>query len=148
MPSRTTGPWDIVDLVGSRRSFILLAVLLMASTDILQAQPTETPAIRPLSPAAQVQEQDIRSLSEDAPVKKWEPGDPIRIVPDLREDGSPEVGQAGLEEQNHPLKPIVRKPVTPQVMEKDLDELTKVEPYEEGDSIRVVPDLKESESEQ
>jgi hypothetical protein len=35
--------------------------------------------------------------------------------------------------------------VAPQVMERSVDELPKVKPYREGEPVRVVPDLKESD---
>jgi hypothetical protein len=44
-----------------------------------------------------------------------------------------------------PLKPVVRKPVAPQVTEQSVNELSKVEPYVEGNPVRVVPDLRESD---
>ena len=113
----------------------LVAVGLCLSTG--QAGETKT---EPAAP--QVQERDIPSLSEEAPVKKWKPGDPVRVVPDLRESGDAEVGEAGPAEK--PLQPTVREPVAPQVMERRVDELSEAKPYREGDPVRVVPDLKES----
>jgi len=77
-------------------------------------------------------------------VKKWKPGDPVRVVPDLKENGEAETGEAGAGEE--PLQPIVREPVAPQIMERSIDELAKVKPYREGDPVRVVPDLKESDT--
>lgn len=46
-----------------------------------------------------------------------------------------------------PLKPIVRQPVAPQVMDENLKRLPTPKRYEEGDPVRIVPDLKESDTE-
>ena len=131
MTPRTFGSWSQVCLTA------LVAAELCVSTG--QAGETKT---EPAAP--QVQERDVKSLSEGAPVKKWKPGDPVRVVPDLREDGDAEMGEAGAEEE--PLQPIVREPVAPQVMERRVDELSEVKEYREGDPVRVVPDLKESDT--
>jgi DNA replication initiation complex subunit (GINS family) len=96
--------------------------------------------------APQVQEQDVKSLSEESPVQKWKPGDPVRIVPDLREDGGGTDASKSDTAPLPPLKPIVRKPVAPNVMDENLNDLSKPKPHEEGDPVRVVPDLKESDS--
>jgi hypothetical protein len=121
--------------------FVLVVAALSAPSGASAGQGAEIKA----APAApQVQEQDVRSLSEEAPVKKWKPGDPVRVVPDLREDGEAEMGEAGTE--GKPLQPVVRGPVAPQVMERRVNELSKVKPYRKGDPVRVVPDLKESNS--
>lgn len=124
----------------------LSAVLLTSALSIPFGAAAGQSAESKAEPAApQVQEQDVRSLSEEAPVKKWKPGDPVRVVPDLRENGeAAETGEAGTE--GKPLQPVVRGPVAPQVMERPLDELSKVKPYREGDPVRVVPDLRESDS--
>jgi hypothetical protein len=91
----------------------------------------------------QVQERGVDSLSEEAPVTKWKPGDPVRVVPDLREDGENPVSEGQPPPQ--PLKPVVRTPVVPQVTERSVNELSKAEPYREGNPVRVVPDLRESD---
>jgi hypothetical protein len=92
-----------------------------------------------------MQQQDIKSLSQETPVPKWKPGDPVRIVPDLREDGGDtDASKSGTD--TPPLKPIVRKPVAPNVMDQDVNDLSKPKPYDEGGPVRVVPDLKESDS--
>jgi hypothetical protein len=104
------------------------------------ADPKEMPA-EPAAP--QVQERDVRSLIEEAPVKRWKEGDPVRIVPDLREDG--DVGTGEEQAGQQPPEPIVRAPVAPQVMDRSVNELSKVKRYREGQPVRVVPDLKESD---
>lgn len=97
----------------------------------------------------QVQEKDIQSLSEEKPVKKWKPGDPVRVVPDLREDGEPTAGEDGTEDRpEQPAKPTVREPVAPDVMDRSIDELPTEPSYQEGDPVRVVPDLREDGSEE
>ncbi|MEA3292209.1 MAG: hypothetical protein U9Q71_07920 [Pseudomonadota bacterium] len=86
-------------------------------------------------------------LAKDRPVKHWKPGDPVRVVEDLKED-------AKLDNNGEPYpekrisKPIVKEPTAPAVMDKDLTKLPKTEPYRPGDEVRVVPDLKESEPEE
>jgi hypothetical protein len=121
----------------------LLSAMLMAP---ICAYAGEAPDAKetPAQPAApQVQERDVRSLTEEAPVKRWKEGDPVRIVPDLREDG--EVGTGEDQAARQSPEPTVRAPVAPQVMERSVDELPKVKPYREGEPVRVVPDLKESD---
>ncbi len=93
----------------------------------------------------QVQERDIKSLTEQTPVTPWKPGDPVRVVPDLREDGQATGGESEEQAQTRqPLTPIVRKPIAPQTMDQNIDDLPKVQPLQEGDPVRVVPDLRES----
>lgn len=121
----------------------LLSAMLMAPIGVFAGEAAgtkETPA-QPAAP--QVQERDVRSLTEEAPVKRWKEGDPVRIVPDLREDG--DVGTGEDEAARQSPEPTVRAPVAPQVMERSVNELPKVEPYREGEPVRVVPDLKESD---
>ena len=119
-----------------------LSAVLMAPT-VCAGQATDTKET-PAEPAApQVQERDVRSLTEEAPVKRWKEGDPVRIVPDLREDGDVGTGEGQAAQQSP--EPIVRAPVAPQVMERSVNELPKAKPYREGEPVRVVPDLKESD---
>jgi hypothetical protein len=121
----------------------LLSAVLVAPVCVHAGQAADTKEA-PAGPAApQVQEQDVRSLTEEAPVKRWKEGDPVRIVPDLREDGEVETGAEQAAEQSP--APIVRAPVAPQVMDRSVNELSKAEPYREGQPVRVVPDLKESD---
>jgi hypothetical protein len=119
-------------------SALLVAPVCVHADETLDMK--ETPA-GPASP--QVQERDVRSLTEEAPVKRWKEGDPVRIVPDLREDGGVEPGEEQAAEQSP--APIVRAPVAPQVMDRSVNELSQAEPYREGQPVRVVPDLKESD---
>lgn len=122
----------------------LLAVLLLVPFAAL-AQETEEPKPAMQEPAApQVQERNVKSLSEEKPVQEWKPGDPVRVMGDLREDEKPGTGKDESQSQPPP-RPIVREAVVPQVMEGNLKALTKVRPYKEGDPVRVVPDLRESE---
>lgn len=120
----------------------LLSALLVTPVCVHAAEAADTKE-RPAGPAAQVQEQDVRSLTEEAPVKRWKEGDPVRIVPDLRQDGEVETGEGQAAEQSP--APIVRAPVAPQVMDRSVNELSKAKPYREGEPVRVVPDLKESD---
>jgi hypothetical protein len=96
----------------------------------------------PITP--QVQEQGVDALSEDFPVLRWKPGDPVRVVPDLREDSDATTGEAGVVLlPPQPLKPVVRPPVTPQVLDESVEDLPAIEPREEGGPVWIVPDLKE-----
>lgn len=94
--------------------------------------------------APQVQEQGVDALSEDFPVLRWKPGDPVRVVPDLREDSDATTGEAGVELlPPQPLKPVVRPPVSPQVLDQSAEDLPAAEPSEEGGPVWIVPDLQE-----
>jgi hypothetical protein len=121
----------------------LLSALLVAPVCVhaAEAPDTEQTPAGPASP--QVQERDVRSLTGEAPVKRWKEGDPVRIVPDLREEGEVEPGEEQAAEQSP--APIVRAPVVPQVMDRSVNELSKAKPYREGQPVRVVPDLRESD---
>jgi hypothetical protein len=118
----------------------LLSGVLIAPICAHAGQPTAGDQAAAQPPAPQVQQQDVRSLSEEAPVKRWKEGEPVRIVPDLREGGTGEEPTA-----QPPPQPTVRAPVPPQVMKRSVSELPKVQPYREGEPVRIVPDLKESE---
>jgi hypothetical protein len=121
----------------------LLSAVLVAPVCAHAGQVADTKEM-PAAPAApQVQERDVRSLTEEAPVKRWKEGDPVRIVPDLREDGEVETGEEQAAEQSP--APIVRAPVAPRVMDRNVNELSKAKPYREGEPVRVMPDLKESD---
>lgn len=121
----------------------LLSAVLMVPLCVHASQAADTKET-PAEPAApEVQERDVRSLTEEAPVKRWKEGDPVRIVPDLREDG--DVGTGEEQAAQQPPEPTVRAPVAPQVMDRSINELPKVQPYREGEPVRVVPDLKESD---
>jgi hypothetical protein len=128
---------------GRRWHSALLSAVLVAPVCVhagLAADRTGMPA----GPAApQVQERDVRSLTEEAPVKRWKEGEPVRIVPDLREDGEVRTGEEQAAEQSP--APVVRAPVAPQVMDRSVNQLSKAKPYREGEPVRVVPDLKESD---
>jgi hypothetical protein len=108
----------------------------------------ETGGPKPATPepaAPRVQERDIKSLSEEKPVKQWKPGDPVRVTGDLREDGKIEPDKDAAQSGDRtPPKPVVREPVAAQIMEGSVDDLPKAKPYKEGDPVRVAPDLRES----
>ena len=81
----------------------------------------------------QVQERNVKSLTEQSPVTPWKPADPARVVPDLRrEDGEKTVQGEEQAQTRQPLKLIVRKPVAPGTMDKNVDDLPKVQPLQEG----------------
>jgi DNA replication initiation complex subunit (GINS family) len=121
----------------------LLALVLALASGSFAARAGEIGGQTPAAPA--VQQRDIKSLAEEKPVKPWKPGDPVRVMGDLREDGTPEPGKDATQPPDQSSsKPIVRGPVAPQVMEGSVDQLPKTKPYKEGDPVRVVPDLKES----
>jgi hypothetical protein len=116
---------------------------------------------QPIAP--EVQAQGVDEMTRKSPMVPWKPGDPVRVVPDLRESGEelpteaedakePEEPRQSQEAQiemrpPQPLKPVVRAPVAPQVMEGNVGGLPAAEPYEEGDPVRIVPDMKESGTE-
>ncbi len=129
---------------GRCRFAVWLAVLLLVPFAALAQETGEPKPAMPEPAAPQVQERNVKSLSEEKPVQEWKPGDPVRVMGDLREDEKPGTGKDEPRSQP-PLRPIVREAVVPQVMEGSLKDLTKVRPYKEGDPVRVVPDLRESE---
>ena len=128
----------------------LTAVLLTLAFGPIAVQADEASEVKPgvSEPSAPaVQQQDVKSLSEKKPVKQWKPGEPVRVMGDLRESGTTGFDKNQSSSADRPpLKPIVREAVSPQVMEGRVDELPKAKPYKEGEPVRVVPDLKESTS--
>jgi hypothetical protein len=118
----------------------------MLGTFVAEAGEAGRPKPATPEPAApRVQERDLRSLSEEKSVKEWKPGDPVRVTGDLREDGKTDPDKdAAQSGEGTPLDPVVRKPVAPQVMEGNVDNLPKAKTYKEGDPVRVAPDLRES----
>lgn len=110
--------------------FILLFTL-SAAAEVLQ------PVVRePVAP--KVNQNNLHVLSKEKTVKPWNPGDPVRVVDDLKE--SHEVDMSAEKKE-----PKVRPPVAPKTMNKKLKDLPKVEPMKPGDPVRVVDDLKEDE---
>ncbi len=131
-------------MTGGYRLPVWLAVLLLVPFAALAQETGEPKPAMPEPAAPQVQELDVKTLSEENPVQEWKPGDPVRVTGDLREDEKPGTGKD--ESQTQPsLRPIVHEAVAPQVMEGNLKALAKVRPYKKGDPVRVVPDLRESE---
>ena len=65
----------------------------------------------PMSP--QVQEQGVDDLSEEIPVLPWKPGDPVRIVPDLREAVTRRTGGHYRDAAASATEAVVRAPVSP-----------------------------------
>ncbi|HEX2281060.1 MAG TPA: hypothetical protein VHG52_04780 [Thermomicrobiales bacterium] len=120
----------------------LLAVVVMVgwSALIVVVNAAEVESSR--HPAEQ--EKDVRSLSEQYKVKEWKPGDPVRVVPDLREDANSAEG--GEHNKTEASAPMVHDRVAPQVREGSVEDLTTAEEYQEGDPVRVAPDLREEES--
>jgi hypothetical protein len=126
-----------------KRLYVALLLAVLGAPSCTPAGQAEENTERPAAPAPpQEQQRDVRSLTEEAPVKQWQEGEPVRIVPDLRENGETRTGEGPPPPQ--PLKPTVRKPVAPQVMERNVNDLADTKPYEEGDPVRIAPDLKES----
>ena len=96
--------------------------------------PEPSPVVRsPVTP--NVREADLKAVPEDQKARKWEPGQPVRVVQDLKT--SNEVVGTGNK------GPAVRKPVAPQTVERNLRDLPKATPPEPGTPVRVVDDLKE-----
>ena len=124
----------------------LLVAFLLVPFAALAMETTQPIPPTPVPVGPQVQERDVQSLSEDKPVKEWKPGDPVRVMPDLREDENAESATGEDKGQSQTSsKPIVHEAVAPKVMKGSLQGLTKVKPYKKGDRVRVVPDLRESE---
>jgi hypothetical protein len=127
------------------RRITLLGALLAVTLAMSAAGAAGTSA-GPVSP--QVQEQGLGELTQESPAMRWRPGDPVRVVPDLRQSGEP--GSEPVIEMlpPEPLKPIVRAPVAPRTLEGDVEDLPTVEPYQEGGPVWIVPDLRESDAEE
>lgn len=126
--------------------WLLAASLLLPLA--VYAQQTEGKKVIEQQPSTpQVQESDVKTLPKDQGVKRWKPGDPVRVMEDLRED--PKEGDEEKKVQTEGQtqnKPIVHKPIAPRVLDKDVKDLSKVKPYKPGDPVRVIPDLKESDA--
>ena len=78
-----------------------------------------------------IQEKDLRGEKVKL-VEPWRPGDPVRVVDDLR-----------LSDMESDTKPTARNPVKPEVRKGKLDEIPTVPPMKPGDPVRVREDLKE-----
>jgi hypothetical protein len=113
---------------------VAVAATLLSSLAVLAAGSAETPV------APQVQEQSVETLPK--PLVPWKPGDPVRIAPDLREDAVP-LGATIEMQPPEPLKPAVSPAVTPNVSGQNVGSLPKIKPYEIGDPVWIVPDLRE-----
>jgi hypothetical protein len=112
--------------------------LVLAAASIQGAQ-GQTEKIRK-STAPQVHE---GTLTEGRNVKQWKPGDPVRVTEDLRENTQADRSGERISKEPTVGPPAVRKPVAPQVMEKNLKGFCKQKGYKPGEPVRVVPDLKE-----
>jgi len=135
---------NTVPAVGCRL-VVMLAAFGLGTFVALAGETGPPKPATPVPAAPRVQERDLKSLSEEKPVKEWKPGDPVRVTGDLREDGKPDTAKdAAQSGDGTPPKPIVREPVAPQVMEGNVDDLPKATTYKEGDPVRVAPDLRES----
>ena len=125
-------------VLGSGVAFVM-ALDLTASAGLAGAAEEARPGVSiPVVP--QVQSDAATGGGE---VKTWKPGDPVQVVPDLREDQQTTITATG---QPDVSAPIVRAPVAPQTLEGDLRTLQKAEPYREGGPVRVVPDLREDDA--
>lgn len=127
------------------RLLVSLAALVLGTFVALAGETGRPKPATPELAVPRVQERDVKSLSEEIPVKEWKPGDPVRVTGDLREDGKTDPDTDATQSGNGtPTEPIVREPVAPQVMEGNVDDLPKAKTYKEGDPVRVAPDLRES----
>ena len=83
-----------------------------------------------------VGEQDLTQAAPEQLVEQWQPGDPVRVVDDLKSSDEAEMSQAK-------DQPVVRPPVKAETMNSKLDELPTAELNFADDEVRVVEDLKE-----
>ena len=88
-----------------------------------------------------MQEQGVDLLKK--PLEPWKPGDPVRVVPDLRQDNAAATGAVIEMLPPELLTPGVAPAVTPDVTGQSVKNLRKIKPYEVGDPVRIVPDLRE-----
>jgi hypothetical protein len=117
----------------------VMALQLTAAAGMASAAEDVRPGVSPPI----IPEVQDEAVSGGGEVKTWKPGDPVRIVPDLREDQKPATSTAG---QPGVSAPIVRRPVAPRVLDGNLRGLQKAGVYREGGPVRVVPDLREDDA--
>lgn len=76
----------------------------------------------------------VKPKSSDVPMQglpqapKWKPGDPVRVMPDLKSSTKPKVGE----------------PVKPKVKEGSLKDEPVIQPAPPDAPVRVMPDLRET----
>lgn len=124
------------------RFWLLVAIvgipLFVAAQDMGAGKPVVHEPIMP-----KVQETDLNVLIKGKTVKPWKPGDPVRVMEDLKED-TQECDLNRNSQAQGPRKPAVREPITPRVTEKKLEDLPDMEPYKPSDSVRIMKDLRET----
>lgn len=120
------------------RSVLATGILLSpyANSIANQDEPESLkPVVREAVPP-KVWVQDLRQAAPEQATHQWQPGDPVRVVDDLKSSN-----EAAMSQDKD--QPVVRQPVSPESMDRKLDELPIAEPYSTGDPVRVVEDLKE-----
>jgi hypothetical protein len=96
---------------------------------------------------------DLRQMSL-APVLAWKPGDPIKVIDDLRESGetrsvapmpgAPAAAAPGAVPQGTIMQQTPPLPVTPEGMTQDVREMPLSATWKPGEPVKVVPDLVQS----
>lgn len=99
-----------------------------------EAKPAVREAVSP-----KVSERNLEQLQGET-VKPWQPGDPVRVVEDLR--SSEQSGEVQEAMPDNPKDPVVRDAVNPKSSDKDLSKEPALEPRSGDEPVRVVPDLR------
>lgn len=121
--------------VGS--SLALLLILLgLLPVSAQESEETTKPVVRE-AVQPETSEIDLSQQSAELAVAEWQPGQPVRVIDDLKTDTS-----MGQEDTN---KPVVREAVQPREMSEALDTLPVEEAASADDPVRVVDDLKQSD---
>lgn len=91
--------------------------------------------------AAQVMTLDLRQVGGLKAFAPWKPGDPVKVIEDLRENAK--------EPPPPPASPTAaqQQPTGAQVMTQDIRELPPGSTWKPGDIVKIVPDLRETNAE-
>lgn len=94
---------------------------------------------------ARVYERSMTLLALSAPMRLWQPGDPVRVVEDLKERLAPASTAQGDDSEGDgsaDQKPMVREPVASQEMSSSVRSLPAAPVWQPGDPVRVLSDLR------
>lgn len=135
---------------------LMLAALLVLVLLVPSVTAQEQPVVRAVTPPAAVTPQvlniDLRELTRTAPVKLWQPGDPVRIIDDLKGKEQPPPVPS-----TPPTTPTTTgsmvppasttgqtgQPTPANTTDIDLRELPPSPQWKPGDPVREIPDLRE-----
>lgn len=122
----------LANIVRWGRIILMFCSFVFCAQSFAQAEASKPVVREAVGP--EVRQQDLSQLSPEHTVKPWQPGNPVRVVEDLKSSNETTTVEI--------RKPAVREPVKPETEERQLDELPAVEPRQPGDPVREVDDLK------